>query len=315
MDLSDLPLSPQDAVKWVLNWIKAMFKSVVFGLRGSVVFDNLDGFRRAKPPKKYLASNKYETYAHWWSGRGVIRPWMEHRGCNLKKLVLQDPRNTDLIDRLEATWTDLNLGSADAIWRTTENALALGAEVYWHWDWPGAALTFQNPDSARGTLSIERISAHRGPENRPISYYRRKKNKTLYDEEWRRYQDILEASERITVDHLQDMKRRELPAGTSLPEIDFEKEDKREEWPIYQVAFLTNGYEPPTIKRHWGEMNRDIQDTKNMLHAAVNRDELMPSRVKQYPNGVTRYVDREELRRFFRERGERPAFLFPDERP
>lgn len=312
--MDDWPVSPWGMVRFALKRLRVQLKRLVFGLHGSVTFNDREGLRLARPAKVYFAKPKYTTYALWWTGQGVIKHEMRQLGCNIETLVLPDPRETELIASLETTWADWRFGSVEAIRRTTKNALALNVDVYWYPGWPGAALTFQNPESNKGTLAIEKISANRPPGRRPINYYRRKNNRDLYDSEWERFQELVDTAEHMPLEKVRRLEREGVSPGIELPPIDYHKEDKRDEWPIYQVAFLWHGYEPPVIKRHWDEMNRDIQDRKNMLHAAVDRDELSPSREKRYPNGVTRYVSREELRRFCEARDERPPFLFPEER-
>lgn len=83
----------------------------------------------------------------------------------------------------------------------------LGVEkVYWYWGWPGAALTFQNPDADSGTLAIQKIAEYRGQDARPIEFYSRKKHRHLYQTEWSRFWDIVEVSEEIAstdLDHLE----------------------------------------------------------------------------------------------------------------
>lgn len=312
--MEDWPVSPRGTIGWAFRKGKAMIKAAIFGLRGSVVFDDIDGYERARPPEKYLTSDKFETYALWWSGTGIIKPWMEEKGCNIQRLVLPDPRNREFIEHLESTWTDMELGSVNAIFRTTENALGLGIDLYWYWGWPGDALTFQNPTSDKGTLAVEPIAEHRGPNSRPITFYRRKKNEDLYRQEWRRFQKIVDNSTHIKPGGLSTIRGEFTKDDVRQPSADFKKHDSRDEWPIYQIAFLWHGFEPPPVTRHWQQMNSDIEATKDMLHSAVEAGNLTTNRVKQRTGGLTRYISREELTRFCEERAEKPPFLFPNER-
>lgn len=188
----------------------AKMKATWFNLYGSATFNDLEGFRRARPPEKYLSSDKYKTHALWWSGRGIL-PRIEEHGCNICTLILQDPRNGELIERMESTWTDLQLGTKHRILETTENALKLGVDVFWCWDWPGEALTFQNPQSHCGTLAVEKISSYRGVGDRPIEFYRRNRNTDLYEREWGRFRRLTKESEPITADMLPALRDKVFP--------------------------------------------------------------------------------------------------------
>lgn len=61
--MSSLPVSPWDLLSWACNKGKAVVKAAIFHLRGSAVFDDLEGFERARPAKKYFTSPRYKTYA------------------------------------------------------------------------------------------------------------------------------------------------------------------------------------------------------------------------------------------------------------
>lgn len=96
--------------------------------------------------------------------------------------------------------------------------------------------------------------------------------------------------------------------------IDYVKEDQRNEWKIYEVAFLWNEMEPPGTPAHFQEMSREIEAIKEQLHAAVDRGELKVSREIRGAGGLTRWVKRDALVAFALARGERPKFLFPEAR-
>ncbi len=106
-------------------------------------------------------------------------------------------------------------------------------------------------------------------------------------------------------------KARPYPTGHGF--YDLALEDSRDEWPIYQVAFLWHGKEPPTIQEHWQAMNPLVWSTKELLHEAVENGELVVSREYWASGGVTRFVSRDKLRHYAESIGEKPKFLFPEE--
>ncbi|MDR4469543.1 MAG: toll/interleukin-1 receptor domain-containing protein [Nitrospira sp.] len=116
---------------------------------------------------------------------------------------------------------------------------------------------------------------------------------------------------------LEAMKvRKQAGSGTvgNVSSINFSKEDQRTEWRIYEVAFLWHDQVPPGVEAHFKQMSRDVEETKVLLHRAVESGTLPMLRQERYQNGVTRWVGREDLVRFALSRGEKPRFLFPDER-
>ena len=80
---------------------------------------------------------------------------------------------------------------------------------------------------------------------------------------------------------------------------------------IYEVAFLWHGKEPPGIQAHVLQMTRDIEETKNLLHKAVEDGRLAIVRQIQIDQGFTRWVNRDDLVGFAKSIGVRSAFLFP----
>ena len=93
------------------------------------------------------------------------------------------------------------------------------------------------------------------------------------------------------------------------------EEDKRDEWKIYEVAFLWHGKEPPGTVSHFVKMTREIENTKEKLHDAVNKGQLTISREIKYSDGsLTRYATRKDLRSFAESIDQYPAFLFPEKR-
>ncbi len=96
--------------------------------------------------------------------------------------------------------------------------------------------------------------------------------------------------------------------------INFKEEDSRTEWLVYQVAFLWHGFAPPSQKDHWDLMTRDIEDTKNMLHLAIDAGQLPITRQITGHGGFSRFVSRADLIIFATNLGIYPSFLFPSQR-
>lgn len=86
------------------------------------------------------------------------------------------------------------------------------------------------------------------------------------------------------------------------------------EYMIYEVAFLWHNEEPPGIEAHRFLMSRKVEETKEMLHAAVNEGELPVTRQVLYPDGTgTRWISKADLQVFAKKLGQRPGFLFDQE--
>lgn len=100
----------------------------------------------------------------------------------------------------------------------------------------------------------------------------------------------------------------------SFNQVDYSKEDQRSEWKVYEVAFLWHDLEPPGTGAHFQQMSREVEATKEILHNAANQGVLPIAREVRFPQGMTRWVSRDDLIHFAQARGERPKFLFPDER-
>lgn len=102
------------------------------------------------------------------------------------------------------------------------------------------------------------------------------------------------------------------------PVTNWAEEYSRDEWAIYEAAFLWHGYAPPPISLHQQVMPDPVQRTKRMLHDAANSNALSPAadsglRLRNVMVHGTRYVSRVELRRFATSIGQRPRFLFPED--
>ena len=107
---------------------------------------------------------------------------------------------------------------------------------------------------------------------------------------------------------LADSRRRTsvMPA----PMSDLSEYLTRDEWLVYEVAFLWHGHRPPSIEEHWYWMTPDIEQTKQMLHQAINTGKLRAVREYIGPQGGSRHVSRADLKEFAALIGERPSFLF-----
>ena len=100
-----------------------------------------------------------------------------------------------------------------------------------------------------------------------------------------------------------------------LQKVNFPEEDQRNEWKIYEVAFLWHDYEPPASEAHFNKMTRKVEETKAMLHLAAEEGELLLSREISIENvGLTRFVSRQSLIEFCNKNNYQPAFLFPSAR-
>ena len=88
-----------------------------------------------------------------------------------------------------------------------------------------------------------------------------------------------------------------IPVTVQLPSADFEKEDNKHHWMLYEVAFLWHGKEPPSIQAHFYQMTREMEQTKANLHKAVELG-LLEAETKVFPNGVTRFLTRKALEDF-----------------
>ena len=112
-----------------------------------------------------------------------------------------------------------------------------------------------------------------------------------------------------------DERLQELP----IPVSNWTDEFARNEWAIYEAAFLWHGFVPPPMSVHEQVMPEPVRQTKAMLHDAVNSGALTPSidggiRMRNVMVHGTRYVSRPELRRFAISIEQRPRFLFPEDK-
>lgn len=96
--------------------------------------------------------------------------------------------------------------------------------------------------------------------------------------------------------------------------VNYAIEDSRAEWRVYEVAFLWHDREPPGVAGHFEAMTRDIEETKALLHNAIQDGRLPMIREERSSTGFTRWVSRDDLVAFAESLGEKPKFLFHDER-
>jgi hypothetical protein len=101
---------------------------------------------------------------------------------------------------------------------------------------------------------------------------------------------------------------------TGVTQVNYTTEDKRQEWMVYEAAFLWHGLAPPGIEAHFQRMTRDIEETKTMLHGAINAGTLRAAREAHAEGSIARWVTRTDLRAYALSIGARPLFLFPEDR-
>lgn len=110
-----------------------------------------------------------------------------------------------------------------------------------------------------------------------------------------------------------DTEHMEAVTSTSLNDLDkpdYEEQDWKDEWPIYQLAYLWYDRQYPRRTEWKKKMPIQVEDKWDELRLAVNKGDLSPSGIR---NGRV-YISRDEIRRYAYEQGENPPFLFPEER-
>lgn len=88
------------------------------------------------------------------------------------------------------------------------------------------------------------------------------------------------------------------------------RERGREEWLVYEVAFLWHGQLPPPAETHWNFLTPEINQTKHLIHRAIDEGRLAAKKEIRSPTGIARTVTLDQLRQFAELIGERPRFLF-----
>ncbi len=115
--------------------------------------------------------------------------------------------------------------------------------------------------------------------------------------------------------HGQSRPNKPIPVVVELPNADFKKDDEKDEWMVYELAFLWHEKEPPSIQAHFTAMTRDIELTKSNLHNAVDSGLLEARQISYQGVGYTRFITREALEAYVKKQGlERPTFLKREER-
>lgn len=104
------------------------------------------------------------------------------------------------------------------------------------------------------------------------------------------------------------------PYGDELAGMNLMSHAKRNEFMVYEAAFLWYGYEPPSVELHWRLMPANVASLKEWIHDRINSGSYSASRAMQVGDGAqtwvgARWVSRETLRAMASERYEAPEFL------
>lgn len=103
-------------------------------------------------------------------------------------------------------------------------------------------------------------------------------------------------------------------ATSALLPVRYEEHDAKNQWMVYEVAFLWCGFEPPSPVHHFTLMTPRVEQAKARLHREITAGRLRAAKEVVDGRGLTRWLDRDVLCAFAERLGERPAFLFPTER-
>lgn len=103
--------------------------------------------------------------------------------------------------------------------------------------------------------------------------------------------------------------------------INYDRVDGENEWPVFEVAYLWHGFDPPPVNqfiqnRDEGLELREIELTFDRLWTDLtDADDPLTPVSKDIRVGTYFYLlNRDDLRSYCERKGERPAFLFPEER-
>jgi hypothetical protein len=168
------------------------------------------------------------------------------------------------------------------------------------------SIKIADADSNSGVAHIESVLPYSKADTRPSITIEKTKNERAIQSLTEIFDNIWENS--CEPEDAAGSPSSNPPSGTSP--INYSKEDDRNEWLVYQAAFLWFDCEPPPIRAHFYQMTRDIEEIKLELHDAIDKGTLNMTR----ETGSGRFVSREELKKFALSRGEKPKFLFPEER-
>lgn len=93
---------------------------------------------------------------------------------------------------------------------------------------------------------------------------------------------------------------------------DYRMEKKRNEWLVYEAAFLFHEYAPPGVDEHFELMTPEIRQTKQSIHNAIDLGLIKASREARAPDGtlLNRSVGRDEAKKYANSVGKEPRFLF-----
>ncbi len=95
----------------------------------------------------------------------------------------------------------------------------------------------------------------------------------------------------------------------------FAEASGKDEFLVYEIAFLWYGTTPPPAQLHESEMTPEIEQMKSLLHTAIDLEMLSALHFQAPAGGYARLVPREEIQRFAQEIGILPRFLFPNKQP
>lgn len=95
----------------------------------------------------------------------------------------------------------------------------------------------------------------------------------------------------------------------------FAEASDKDQFLVYEVAFLWYGIVPPPAQAHESAMTPEVAKLKQLLHTAIDLEKLSAETARSAGGGYSRIVQREELQRFAEEIGSFPKFLFPDRKP
>lgn len=113
----------------------------------------------------------------------------------------------------------------------------------------------------------------------------------------------------------QKQLKKETEPNATLKKVDYTKEDTHHEWMVYEAALLWYDLIPPDVEKHFDLMDRDVKKKKDELHEAINKG-LLEAKLEYHilGQGYTRYVTRNALLKYANLLGEKPKFLFEEER-
>jgi hypothetical protein len=106
----------------------------------------------------------------------------------------------------------------------------------------------------------------------------------------------------------------------NLNPINYQRVDQENEWPVYEIAYLWNEYDPPPIKQFMYKNNHDgiedleVEKTFEKLWQAIKEEQLSVHNEGSRSGVGYKTISRDELERYCEEQGLRPKFLFKDER-